>query len=371
MFIFNDEEMSLYKQIKDVIDQNYKTWQAYSGCSQHIIRTFCKAGVDAADFQKIIHSKTFDVMGMTLIVYEIAKINPSLAHKIATTNFGFCYPLIKYGTDEQINLYLDSIISGQREGVLGCNENATDVRSILYTKDNVLVVKGSKTMLTNIKEADYALTLVTNGEAAKDLVSNVSNMSVVIVDVNDQAVTIGEAEATMGLNKLTIADFDIRDYPIKPVNILKALGEGGNIIMDTTNLMRLSNAAISLGICENAYRVTHEYFKENSHEDVAQYEAAKYKLAQMKAEIEWLRLSVFYLARLFSGDKKKDLLPCSVVKLQVTENAKKLCNQCIELVGRTSCYDESVLSQAFRDIRIMTILGGHTSKIKNYISLFL
>ncbi|WP_054740298.1 acyl-CoA dehydrogenase family protein [Cellulosilyticum ruminicola] len=369
MFIFNDEEMNLYKQIKDVINQNYETWQSYSGCSQQIMRTFAKEGVNVADFQKVIQHKKLDVMGMTIMIYEIAKFNPSLAHKIATTNFGFCYPLIKYGTDEQMSLYLPSIISGEREGVLGCNENATDVRSILYKKEDAFVVKGSKTMLTNVREADYALTLVTSGEAAKDLVSNTSNMSVVIIEINHQAVNLGETEVTMGLNKLKIADMDIRDYPITPVNILKALGEGGNIIMDTTNLMRLSNAAISLGICENAYNTVHKYFKEYGKEKLENYELIQYELAQMKADIEWLRLGVFYLARLFSGDKKRDLLPCSVVKLQVTENAKKICNKCIELVGRTSCYDENILSQAFRDIRIMTILGGHTSKIKNYISL--
>ena len=59
-----------------------------------------------------------DAVSSMMILSELAKSDAAIAHIIETINFGFCYPLLVFGTEEQQEKYLLPCVKGRQSVLL-------------------------------------------------------------------------------------------------------------------------------------------------------------------------------------------------------------------------------------------------------------
>ncbi|WP_054740293.1 acyl-CoA dehydrogenase family protein [Cellulosilyticum ruminicola] len=61
----------------------------------------------------------------------------------------------------------------------------------------------------------------------------------------------------------------------------------------------------------------------------------------------------------------------TITKLNVTEKANEICDKCLQLFGGYGYVKGNTIERLYRDVRGMTITGGHSEKMKMVISKFL
>jgi butyryl-CoA dehydrogenase len=174
----------------------------------------------------------------------------------------------------------------------------------------------------------------------------------------------------MGLDSLKIADIAFNNVRVHKSNILGTVGEGFKVIIKTMELMRIANAAVSLGIAERAYYEALDYSKMRkiSNSPMCNMQIMQYKLANMKSALQIMNISTFYPAYLFDLNPSYVEFDSSVAKYFVTEKAKEVCDIALQMFGGYGYIKGYTVERLYRDVRIMTILGGTSELIQAIIS---
>jgi alkylation response protein AidB-like acyl-CoA dehydrogenase len=124
-----------------------------------------------------------------------------------------------------------------------------------------------------------------------------------------------------------------------------------------------------LGVGERAFDDTLAYVKERKQFDrpIGSFQALKHRLADLATELECCRLLVYDVARKVDADPER-MLPreASMAKLKVTETAKKVALEGMQMMGGYGYASEYDMERHVRTTLVSTIYGG-TSEIQREI----
>ncbi len=372
MFKFNNEQLVFKESARELVEKyiekganernNNKLYPA------EVLKKLGELGYKGLLIPEYYEGTELDIVSAALIIYEVAKSDASLAHLLATANFGFVYPILRYGSAAQHEKYLRACAAGDKEGIFAYVEPQTEIKTILQPGGEAYVLNGTKCMITNAPYADYAMVAVTNHQPVPEM----ERLTTVIVDLkNTPGVEIGKAEETMGLNSLKIAEIFFNNIELDEDSFLGEQNQGGDIIIDTTNLMRISNCAIALGIAERAYEEALSYarFRKIYSTPLIEMQAIKHNFADMKAELEVIKLLTFHTASCFRQKPQEDFANCAMAKYKATEKAKSICDYCLQIFGGYGYIQGNTIERLYRDIRAMTILGGDSDRLKSFLAM--
>ncbi|MCR4441816.1 MAG: acyl-CoA dehydrogenase family protein [Peptococcaceae bacterium] len=372
MFAFSKEQVSLRESVRELVNRHIEKGAHERNNKQEypagVLKKLGELGYKGLLVPPEYDGAGLDVVSSMIVINEIARSDAAVAHMVATVNFGFAYPVIVYGTREQKEKYLRPCALGEKEGNFAYVEPQTEIRTVFKPAGNRFVLNGSKSMITNAPFADFAMVAATSEEPVEER----ERLSAFIVDLKSPGVEIGQAEETMGLQSLRIADMFFNNVTLDEGSLLGKVNQGMEIITNATNLARISNCAIALGIAERAYEEALAYAKIRKIYStyLIDMQYVKYNFADMKADLELMRLATFNAASLFGQAGQNDFLNCCITKLKITEKAKAICDYCLQLFGGYGYIRGNILERLYRDIRAVTILGGDPDRIKSFISIF-
>jgi alkylation response protein AidB-like acyl-CoA dehydrogenase len=151
--------------------------------------------------------------------------------------------------------------------------------------------------------------------------------------------------------------------------VLGEVDQGWTQLMAGLNVERLILAATMLGIAERAFDDALAYVKERRQfgRPIGSFQALQHRLADMATELEAARLMTYWVASRVDRDPDR-MLPreASMVKLYVTETAKRVALEGMQLMGGYGYSSEYDMERLVRATLVSTIYGG-TSEIQRNI----
>ncbi|WP_353093040.1 acyl-CoA dehydrogenase [Tissierella praeacuta] len=308
-----------------------------------------------------------DELSYAIAVEELSKACATTGVILsAHTSLG-CWPIYKFGTEEQKQKYLVPLAKGEHLGAFGLTEpNAgTDAAgqqttAVLHGDDYIL--NGSKIFITNGGQADTYIIF-----AMTDKSKGTRGISAFIVEKDREGFSIGKIEEKMGIRASATAELIFQNCKIPKENLLGKEGEGFKIAMATLDGGRIGIASQALGIAAGALDETVKYLKERQQfgRPLAKFQGLQWMVADLATEIDAARLLVYRAAY-----NKANNFPYSkeaaMAKLFAANCAMNVTTKCVQLFGGYGYTKDYPMERMMRDAKITEIYEG-TSQVQQMV----
>jgi alkylation response protein AidB-like acyl-CoA dehydrogenase len=272
----------------------------------------------------------------------------------------------KFGTEEQKAEILGGISAGAVEAIAMTEpESGSDVGSLTTSAERVnggYVINGQKVFISNAHIADHVLVVCRTTKAE----SKHEGLTMIWVPREVEGMRIDPIQ-TMGGRETNTLYFD--DVEASAEAVLGEVDQGWTQLMAGLNVERLILAATMLGIAQRAFDDALAYAKERKQfgRPIGSFQALQHRFADLATDLEAARLMTRWVATL-TDEAPDRMLPkeASMVKLFVTEVAKRVTVEGMQMMGGYGYSSEYDMERLVRASLVSTIYGG-TSEIQRGI----
>jgi isovaleryl-CoA dehydrogenase len=272
----------------------------------------------------------------------------------------------RFGTDEQKRDVLGGIAAGAVEAIAMTEPEAgSDVGALSTSAERTnggFVLEGQKVFCSNARIARHILVVcrTTKGEDKHQ------GLSMIWIPTDAEGLRMDPIE-TMGGRETAHLYLDRVEAPAEA--LLGEADRGWTQLIAGLNVERLILAATMLGIAERAFDDALAYVKERRQfgRPIGSFQALQHRLADMATDLEAAHLMTYWVATEVDRDPDR-MLPkeASMVKLHVTETAKRVALEGMQLMGGYGYSSEYDMERLVRATLVSTIYGG-TSEIQRNI----
>ena len=278
-----------------------------------------------------------------------------------------CWPIFRYGTEEQKQKYLVPLAKGEKLGAFGLTEpdagtDAAGQQTTAVLDGDNYILNGSKIFITNGGQADVYIIF-----AMTDKSKGTRGISAFIVEGDTPGFSIGKLEDKMGIRGSSTTELIFTDCTVPKENLLGVEGKGFGIAMSTLDGGRIGIAAQALGIAQGALDETVQYVKEREQfgRPIAKFQGLQWMLADMATAIEAARFLVYRAAY-----NKANGLPynkeAAMAKLFAANTAMDVTTKCVQLHGGYGYTKDYPVERMMRDAKITEIYEG-TSQVQQMV----
>jgi alkylation response protein AidB-like acyl-CoA dehydrogenase len=272
----------------------------------------------------------------------------------------------RFGTEEQKQEVLQGVVEGKVEAIaMSEPEAGSDVGALrckAVRENGGYVLNGQKTWISEAHMADSVLVVCrTDASGSKH-----EGLSMLHVPAGSKGMEILPIE-TMGGE--IVNDVFLTDCHVDAGRLLGTENQGWTQLMSGLNVERLILAALMLGSAQRAFDDLLSYVKERKQfgRPIGSFQVLRHRIADLATEIECCRLLTYDVAQ------KVDANPgamfareASMAKLKVTETAKKVALEGMQMMGGYGYATEYDMEGHVRRSVVSTIYGG-TSEIQREI----
>jgi isovaleryl-CoA dehydrogenase len=272
----------------------------------------------------------------------------------------------RFGTDEQKKKILGGVAAGSVEAIAMTEPEAgSDVGSLTteaVRSNGGYVINGQKVFISNAHISDHVLTVcrTTKGSTKHE------GLSMIFVPAGTEGMEMKPID-TMGGRETNTIYFN--DCEVPADQVLGEVDRGWMQLMAGLNTERLILAATMLGIGQRAFDDALAYAKERKQfgRPIGSFQALQHRFADLATDLEAARLMTWWVASLNDEDPER-MLPreASMVKLFVTERAKQIALEGMQMMGGYGYSSEYDMERLVRATLVSTIYGG-TSEIQRGI----
>lgn len=311
-----------------------------------------------------------DGISAAIAIEEVGRACGSTGLSLAAHNGLCCFPISKWGTDEQKEKYLPKLTSGEVLGALALTEPdagsdlAGGVRTSAVVEGDSWIIDGHKAWITNPSVSPVVITLTRTHPEAKQSRS----LSMLLVETDAEGLEIHPKEKKMGVQGSPTHQITYDNVRVPKVEgTLGNEGEGFYQTMQTLDGGRIGIGALCVGLAQAAFDEAIKYAaqREAFGKPIAKYQAIQWMIADGAMEIEAARLMIYRAAWL--RDQGKDFSKAAAMgKLMASEVAEKVAFNAIQIHGSYGYSREFPVERIYRDQRLMTI-GEGTSQIQRLV----
>lgn len=366
-FHLSEEQISIREMVREFARKEVSpTVMEYDEAKRfpvEIIRKLSELGLLG-----IIYPEEYGGAGMGYIEYaaiveELSAADPSIGLIVAAHNSLGTFHIYQYGSDEQKKKYIPPLVTGETLSAWaltepGCGSDAAALKTTAVRKGNQWILNGSKTFITNPNYADYTVVM-----ARTDPEKGTRGISAFIVEKETPGFKIGQNLNKLGMRASDTAELFFEDCAIPAENLIGQEGEGFHQAMGTLDGGRISIGAMCVGIARGAYECSLNYAREREAfgKTLSDFQATKFKLADMATEIDAARLLIQRAAWM----KDQNLTvnrESAMAKLYASEVAVRASNEAVQIFGGYGFIKEYPAEKFFRDAKLGTI-GEGTSEV--------
>ncbi|RNB91686.1 acyl-CoA dehydrogenase [Brevibacillus fluminis] len=276
-----------------------------------------------------------------------------------------------YGTDEQKQRWLPRCITGETITAIAMTEPGTgsDLAAIKTTAvrdGDHYIVNGEKTFITNGIHADLIVVACKTDTAVRPAYRGVS---LLVVERDTPGFTRGKKLDKVGLHAQDTAELIFQDARVPAANLLGEEGKGFYYLMEKLQQERLIVGISAQVAAEEMLRMTIEYVKNRRAfgQVISQFQNTQFAIADLATEIEIGRT---FLDDLIGKHMKGEnvVTQVSMAKMWLTEMAKKVASECMQLHGGYGYMEEYPIARRYRDIPVAAIYAGTNQIMKTIIA---
>lgn len=299
------------------------------------------------------------ILGNTIITEEISKVDMGIGLNIVASGFG-CESILNYGTEEQKNMYLPPICSGEKvcagaytEPNAGTDVSGYKARAVKDGGD--YVINGNKMFITNGTVCDFMVAqCITNPEEKKH-----NSFSLIIIPADAPGVTRNKIHGKMGIRASDTAEIALEDVRVPQSNLVGKEGHGFRQLMHFFDITRVMVSGQALGISEACLETSIKYVRERTAfgAPLGSYQITQMKLTEMAIRIEALR-GLVYKAAWLIDQGKPDYTLAAMAKFYGGQTAVFCANYAVELHGGYGYIEEYPVQKWYRDAKILELYEG-------------
>jgi len=308
-----------------------------------------------------------DYLAYAIAVEELSRVCASTGVTLSAHTSLACWPIFKFGTEEQKQKYLRPMAEGKKIGAYGLTEpgSGSDAGGMKTTAKDMgdhYVLNGSKIFITNGGVADiYVVFALTDPE------SKHKGTTAFIIESDYEGFSVGKKEKKLGIRSSPTTEIIFQDCRVPKENVLGNVGEGFKIAMMTLDGGRNGIAAQAVGIAQGALDHAVEYAKNRVQfgKPIIANQGISFKLADMATSVEAARLLTYQAAWLESAG-----LPygkaSAMAKLFAGDTAMKVTTEAVQVFGGYGYTKEYPVERFMRDAKITQIYEG-TQEIQRLV----
>ncbi|MBP6470440.1 MAG: acyl-CoA dehydrogenase family protein [Chloroflexi bacterium] len=274
----------------------------------------------------------------------------------------------QFGTEAQKQRWLPGLINGQTIAAIAMSEPNTgsDVAAVQTTAvrhtDHYLL-NGQKTFISNGILNDLVIVAAkTNPEAGA------KGVSLIVVERGMAGYERGRNLDKIGMHAQDTAELFFRDVPVPLDNLIGQENMGFIYLMQRLPQERLTIAVGAIAAAEIALEWTVAYCQQRTAfgRPIGKFQNSRFRLAEMKTEIEIGRTFVDYCISLHNRGNLS-VEQAAMAKWWTTDLQVRVIDQCLQLHGGYGYMMEYPIAKAYIDSRAQKIYGGSNEIMKEII----
>ncbi len=242
----------------------------------------------------------------------------------------FATPILLAGTAEQKKEYLPAVVEGDWKPYTAAliefsfDFDPNELRTTATPKGDEYILNGEKAFVPFARDAQIIL-----------VYANLDGQSQAFIVGKDTAgVSIGgEREKLMGLNALPLYRVKLENVKVPVANRLG--GVYGHDFDQILASMRIANAVTAVGVANAAFEYAMSYAKEREAFGVkiAQKQAIAFMLAEMRTEIEAIRLLTWEAAWKLDSHREDACNAAYLAAIGATDMAMMVTDRAVQVLG--------------------------------------
>lgn len=371
-FDLSEEQQAIFDMARDFgagqIAPHARAWEADGTIPRGIWGELAALGLGGIYVSEEFGGSGLGRLDGVLIFEALSMACPSVAAFLSIHNM--CAAMLdRYGPDQVRKRWLADLCSMEKIASYcltepGSGSDAAALRTSATRKDDGWVLNGTKAFISGGGYSDLYLVMARTGaEGAKGI-------SAILVDDGTPGLSFGAAEQKMGWKSQPTAQVQFDDCTVPADNLLGEEGRGFSYAMAALDGGRLNISACALGGAQAALDATLTYMRERRAfgQSLDRFQALQFRLAEMETALQasriFLRMAAWKLDR-----KDPDATKfCAMAKLQVTDRAFEVANQCLQLHGGYGYLADYGIEKIVRDLRVHQILEGTNEIMRLIIS---
>ncbi len=331
-----------------------------------------KLGMMGVYFPKKYGGGGADVLSYAMLVEELAKVCGATSIIVSSHTSLCCAPIYEFGTEQQKQKYLPSLLSGRWVGAFGLTEpsagtDASCLQTAAVRDGDSYILNGSKIFITNGGAAEcYIIFAVTDRSAGH------RGISAFIVERSFPGFSVGREEKKLGIRGSSTAELVMEDCVVPKENLLGREGQGFKIALHTLDGGRVGVAAQALGIGEGAIDEAVAYTKERIQfgKRISQFQWTQFQLADMATKMQAAQHLV-YAAACAKQAGEDYSRQAAMAKLFASEAAGDVTRRCVQLFGGYGFTREYPVERMMRDAKITEIYEGTSEAQRMVIAKYM
>lgn len=312
-----------------------------------------------------------DDVAYAMAVEELSKKCATTGVVVASHNSLCCWPILKYGTEEQKKQYLPRLTKDTIGAFCLTEPNAgTDAsaqQTVAVLDGDNYIINGSKIFITNGGTADVFIVF-----AMTDKSQGTRGISAFIIESSFPGFSRGKIEEKMGIRASSTREIVFQDCVVPKENLLGVVGKGFGIAMSTLDGGRIGIAAQALGIAQGSLDEAVAYTKQRVQfgKPIAKLQNTQFRIADCEARIcaaRWLVYDAAHRKYLnMNGSKISYTKEAAMAKLYASETAMEVTTRVVQLHGGYGYTKDYPVERMMRDAKITEIYEG-TSEVQKMV----
>ncbi|MGG3468294.1 acyl-CoA dehydrogenase family protein [Neobacillus pocheonensis] len=276
-----------------------------------------------------------------------------------------------YGTDEQKQRWLPKCVTGEIITAIAMTEPGTgsdlaNIKTTAKLDGDHYIVNGQKTFITNGIQSDLIIVAVKTDLHA---VPKHKGVSLLVIERDTPGFSRGRKLNKVGLHSQDTAELIFEDCRVPKENLLGVEGKGFLYLMEKLQQERLLTAIGAQTAAEVMLKTTIDYVKsrEAFGKRISQFQNTQFKIVEMAADVQMGRS---FLDQLIAEhiEGQNIVTKVSMAKWKLTETAKKIASECMQLHGGYGYMEEYEIARRFRDIQVASIYAGTNEIMKTIVA---
>ncbi|MDZ5473017.1 acyl-CoA dehydrogenase family protein [Bacillus sp. 31A1R] len=276
-----------------------------------------------------------------------------------------------YGTDEQKEKWLPRCTTGETITAIamtepGAGSDLANIQTTARLEGDHYIVNGQKTFITNGIQSDLIIVACKTNPNA---VPKHKGVSLLVIERDAPGFSRGRKLNKVGVHCQDTAELIFEDCKVPKENLLGEEGKGFQYLMEKLQQERLVVAIAAQIASEEMLRMTIDYVKsrEAFGKSISQFQNTQFKIAEMATDIEMGRA---FLDSLIADhlNGKNIVTKVSMAKWKLTDIAKKVAGECMQLHGGYGYMEEYEIARRYRDIPVAAIYAGTNEIMKSIIA---
>ena len=283
---------------------------------------------------------------------------PAIASYISIHNM-VAWMLSKYGAKSQIDAWMPKLNSMEWLASYcltepGAGSDAAAMKTTAKRAGDHYVLNGSKQFISGAGATDFYFVFArSGGEGA-------NGISAFVIMKDTPGLSFGQLERKMGWNAQPTRQVIMENVKIPAGNLVGEEGRGFKFAMSGLDGGRVNIGASSLGAAWAALDKSRNYMFERKAfgQDLAQFQALQFKIADMATDLEAARLMIYRAADALDRSDPDASMYSAMGKRYATDLGFNIVNEALQIHCGYGYLKDYGLEKLVRDLRVHQILEG-------------